>query len=208
MRLLTAAIKQGADVNARDIFGCTPLQYWPQMSAASLEMLVKADVDVNTIDNVYGWNILMKWINHKISEMVALCLRHEVDYLHRDYKFNTILHHTAMSAHRGVIRVFRAHGLTGINVHAKNKRGFTALDYIRYYCHDEAVREEFYALIDQIIFGKRFEELEITEPMTTSEQETPHLSDVIISDYPDDTASEYESAPEDIGNNSSDELWY
>ena len=204
MRLYNAAIRQGADVNARNILGCTPLHIWPLMSAASFEMLVGAGASVNTTPNVVGQNLLMRCIIHKNSEIAALCLRYEVDYLYRDYKFNTILHHTAMSAHRGVIRVFRAHGLTGINVHAKNKRGFTALDYIRYYCHDEAVREEFYALIDQIIFGKRFEELDITQQETPIEEAAPHLSDDDIGDYSDDTASEYESAPEDLDNDSND----
>ena len=88
------------------------------------------------------------------------------------------------------------------------------MDIFNRYDHNEKLREEFFALIDKILFGERFLELDDDQsgaggfpdrdsedvPRTDSEEDVrPATLPGESLDGSDDSSSEYESACEDDG---------
>ena len=127
-----AVITNGADVNAQDDSGMTPLMYAAEYNPNPdvLTVLLKAGADVNVADN-YGLTPLMWDAEYNQNpETITTLLKAGADLKAQDKGGFTAL---MIAASRSlnpeiIITLLKA----GADAKAKNGKGYTALDYAKY----------------------------------------------------------------------------
>jgi hypothetical protein len=110
-------LRKGANVNARDYIGCTPLHraaFWGHAKVA--ELLLERGADVNA-RNEGGRT-------PGLADVVRLLLEHGADVNARDKNGKTPLHHAASRGHADVAELLLDHGA---DVNARDKDGQTPL---------------------------------------------------------------------------------
>ena len=201
-KLMDQGIKQGVEVNYRNRGGTTPLlhtvEYLDEDDSSSLDVLVGAGADLDT-DHSYDINILMVAIRKRKPRSLSFLLRKGADYLRKDGNGATILHWVAQSPYLPTLHTLIAHGIPSIDAHARDRWNRTALDIFNATDHDQLIREEFSTLIDNVVFGKQFGEVDSTETRAFTGISNDECRFHPVEDQsPDDGSSEYESALEEM----------
>ena len=122
------AIKAGADINARDKDGKTPLMYaaWNNQNPEVIKVLLEAGADVNARDK-NGWTPLMYAAWNENPDVIKVLLEAGADVNARDKDGRTPLMWAAGSNQNPeVIKILLDAGADG---KAKSNEGKTAFDY-------------------------------------------------------------------------------
>ena len=210
-KLMAEAVKQGVDINHRHYCGMTPLMYVVENCIAErlepLNFLINEGADINTTDSS-GINLLAISIRKSRFKMLSFFLERGTSHLQVDSRGYTVLHWTAQYPHLETLQILKAHGLAGVDAHAKDENGRTALDHFHERDHKQQIHDAFSVIIDQLIFGKQPYKNGASDAKTPqlldryrSPEETRCNQDSLRSyqsDALDDSLSEYESALEDI----------
>jgi ankyrin repeat protein len=114
-------LAKGADVNARDSFGATPLHISATKDIA--ELLLTKGADVNAKDTEGGTTPLHKAVHHGHKDVAELLLAKGADVNARDVSGVTPLH---ISATKDIAELLLA---KGADVHARDTGSNTPLDY-------------------------------------------------------------------------------
>jgi ankyrin repeat protein len=125
-REIETAIRDGADVNAKDKDGETALMYaiWND-SPEGLSILLQHGADVNAKDDD-GWTALMNAAGNDSPRSLSILLQHGADPNANDDDGGTALMHAAFDGNPESISILLQHGA---DVNAKNNEGFMALMY-------------------------------------------------------------------------------
>ena len=125
------AIKAGADVNARNEWGSTPLMYAAGFNTNPdvLSVLIKAGADVNA-RNERGWTPLMYAAGFNTNpDVLSVLIKAGADVNARDNNGETPLMFAAgTNTNPDVISVLIK---AGADVNARNERGWTALKFAK-----------------------------------------------------------------------------
>jgi hypothetical protein len=146
-------LKEGADVNAKDRFGFTPLHYTALNGHIEIvKLLIERGADVNAKTNG-GWTPLRFAAIYGHIEIVKLLIERGADVNAKDKDGRTPLHSAAFYGHVEVVRLLLEHGA---DPNIKNIWGQTAIDL---------ARERGYSEIVKLIEGiKSFQILSIEAP--------------------------------------------
>ena len=127
-----AVIREGADVNAQDDSGMTPLMYAAEYNSDPdvITVLLTAGADVNVADN-YGLTPLMWAAEYNQNpETITTLLRAGADLKAQDKGgFTALMIAASRSLHPEIIITLLN---AGADANAKNGKGYTALDYAKY----------------------------------------------------------------------------
>jgi len=127
-RFLEALIDSGADVNARDRDGNTPLGCAALSNhATSAAFLLTHGVNIDSQD-LKGWTALLDAVDTNNHGVLRLLLRHGADITLTLKTGDTILHRAAERGDVAVMEILSAADMGGVDVHAKNGNGCTARD--------------------------------------------------------------------------------
>ena len=123
--IVTLLIQEGADVNAADGYGETPLMSSVKEKREDIaQILIQAGADVNAKDNG-GSSALMTAIIYNHEDMVQMLIEAGADVNAKDNEGRTVL--MEASRHRGLENIVQLLIKKGANVYAKDNEGRTAL---------------------------------------------------------------------------------
>jgi len=127
--LVKIILASGADVNARNYDGNTPLILAADIDDSEnsidlIELLIKAGADVNAADD-YGWTPLLIAVINDNLEATKVLLNHgaNINAVNSDFE-NAFIVAIENGASDNLIELLVKHG---VDVNAKNKDGLTAL---------------------------------------------------------------------------------
>lgn len=127
-RFLEALIDSGADVNARDLDGNTPLGCATLSNhAASAAFLLAHGADIDSQD-LKGWTALLDAVDTNNHDVLRLLLLQGADITLALKTGDTVLHRAAERGDVATMEILSTAGVGGVDVHAKNGDGFTARD--------------------------------------------------------------------------------
>ncbi|HPC94235.1 MAG TPA: ankyrin repeat domain-containing protein [Sedimentisphaerales bacterium] len=121
-------LAHGADVNARDALGCTPLS--DSLFAGNLavtKLLVAHGADLDTRAGEDGATVLHDAASIGDLEAVKLFVSHGADINARDFDSETPLHEAALRRDRETVDYLVSQGA---DLHARSKRGETPQDFL------------------------------------------------------------------------------
>lgn len=128
------AIKNGANVNAKNNYGSTALMHATVIGyTETTELLLKHGADVNA-KNVIGWTALMGAAVIGDIELVALLIKYGVDVNAQDHNGCTALMQATASGPTETVELLLKHGA---DVNARDKDGETALMWATKYGHTQ-----------------------------------------------------------------------
>uniref|UniRef100_A0A7C1GC84 Zinc-ribbon domain-containing protein n=1 Tax=Thermofilum adornatum TaxID=1365176 RepID=A0A7C1GC84_9CREN len=131
-------LKKGANVNARDIYGDTPLHNAAGRGYADVaRILLEHGAYVNAKDSLYGWTPLHFAAFEGHVDVVKLLLEHGADVNARNRDGWTPLHRAADMGHVDVARILLEHGA---DANAKSKNGWTPLHDAAFEGHVDVVK--------------------------------------------------------------------
>jgi ankyrin repeat protein/serine/threonine protein kinase len=119
-------LKEGANINAKNKFGYTPLHVVADRGHIEIvKLLIEHGADVNAKDNIFGHTPLHKAAYNGHIEIVKLLIEHGADVNAKDIIIGvTPLHYAAYKAHIEIVKLLIEHGA---DVNAKDTVGFTPL---------------------------------------------------------------------------------
>ncbi|MBN2589996.1 MAG: ankyrin repeat domain-containing protein [Sedimentisphaerales bacterium] len=124
MRITELLIASGADVNAKDIFGGTPLldaiTYAPEIV---IKTLLENGANPNTEDE-YGTTVLQEAVANNFNDIVDLLIEYKADVNVTNINGDTVLHEAVWNNHQTIAEKLIT---KGANVNAKNNNGDTPL---------------------------------------------------------------------------------
>jgi ankyrin repeat protein len=122
-------IEAGIELNAKDFLGNTAILEAVRLGHSdAVEMLVDHGADVN-LQNQHGASPLLEAIARNRNSMILKLLQSPViDVAIVDVKQRSILHVAAASANISTLQVLSSFKLEGIDIHARQYDGLTALD--------------------------------------------------------------------------------
>jgi len=124
-------IERGADVNARDNSGGTPLHWAAGIGRLDVaRLLIEHGAYVDARDN-YGWTPLHVAAYWGYVEVARLLIEHGADVNARDNDGRTPLHAAASSGWSHCVEVVKLLLEQGADVYAKDKEGRTPMDLAR-----------------------------------------------------------------------------
>jgi ankyrin repeat protein len=127
-RFLEALIDSGADVNARDLDGNTPLGCATLSNhAASAAFLLAHGADIDSQD-LKGWTALLDAVDTNNHDALRLLLLQGADIALTLKTGDTVLHRVAERGDVATMEILSTAGMGGVDVHAKNGDGSTARD--------------------------------------------------------------------------------
>jgi len=127
-------VKHGADVNARNRYGATPLHEAADGGNASVvELLLDSGADLNARNGLGSTPLHVAAYKGNLS-IVELLLRRGADPNSRNMYGSTPLHEAASNSHAGVVRLLLENGA---DPSIRNKDGKTALNLARESGHVE-----------------------------------------------------------------------
>ncbi len=121
-------LDHGADVNARDAWGCTPLSHslFPGFLDI-MELLVEHGTDLNIQNDIDGGTVLHDAASNGDLQAVKLFVSHGADIDARDFEGETPLHKAALIRSQDTVDYLVSHGA---DLHARSKRGETPQDFL------------------------------------------------------------------------------
>ena len=123
--IMRYAIRQGADIDAKSVYGWTPLismAFKPcSEPMAGFEMLLASGADINSV-NKAGRNALFKAVDQQRPENARVLLDYGADHLIIDRCGNSLLHDAARFANVKMLKVLFDHGMAGVDVMGHNKK--------------------------------------------------------------------------------------
>jgi ankyrin repeat protein len=129
-------LANGADVNAKDVSGGTPLHYAAYSHKEVAEMLIANGADVNATDNGGDTPLHSAARGHK--EIVELLIANGADVNARGWRNATPLHSAVYGGHKEIVEQLI---IEGADVNAKEKfTGNTPLHYAVYYSRNVIVK--------------------------------------------------------------------
>lgn len=132
-------IEGGADVNATDRRGVTPLQAAIEHGELDIaRFLIEKGADVNERD-VRGWTLLALASALGRPDIIELLLSHGAGVNERDDIDDTALHWACTYAHPGAVRLILSHGA---DANTRNVTGNSPLDMVLQLSPDNPAREE------------------------------------------------------------------
>ncbi len=121
-------VAHGADVNARDADGCTPLFHTLFAGCIEvIELLVEHGTDLNVKNNLDGGTVLHDAASNGDLEVVRLFVSHGADVDARDFEGETPLHEAALRRDRETVDYLVSQGA---DLHTPSKRGETPHDFL------------------------------------------------------------------------------
>lgn len=118
-------VDHGADVNATDAWGCTPLFY--AQSSDVVELLVERGTDLGIKNTEDGGTVLHDAASMGDLEGVKLFVSHGADIAARDFEGETPLHKAALSRNQTIVDYLASQGA---DLSARSKRGETPQDFL------------------------------------------------------------------------------
>ena len=119
----------GANVNAKDGFGCTPLLYnaliWGHLDV--MELLIKHGADVNAKNDEDGGTTLHGAASGGDLEAVKLLISHGADIHARDFEGETPLHKATLQRDQDMVNYLT---MRGANLLTPSKRNETPQDFL------------------------------------------------------------------------------
>jgi ankyrin repeat protein len=123
-------IQAGADVNAQDVFGATPLLMAVKKSATStVSLLLDNGANIDVQDNEKQ-TPLLESVAKNVHEVLKLLLVRGADCSLCTHG-QSILHVAALSGDLQTIAILTDAGLEGLDVDAFDEYGMTAMEYAR-----------------------------------------------------------------------------
>jgi ankyrin repeat protein len=146
----TASVKRlidaGADVNARNLDGNTPLHLaclWGHMDIVRL--LIETGAELNTRDDSDCTPLHLTCFRG-LTEIARFLIEHGADVNASNDYGRTLLHRACSNGRPGIVRLLLEHGA---DVDARNKRGETPLNLTLQLPRDNPAREEIIDLFRQ-----------------------------------------------------------
>jgi uncharacterized protein len=141
IKLVRVLLAKGADVNARNNDGKTPL-FGAALNPDVMLLLMEAGADINTSD-VFGETPLHKFSCYGKTQASELLINHGVDVHVTDNCGLTPLHHAAES---GCIEQVSLLIANGVNINARGASGYTPLQWAVRACGDSMPRQRKWCL--------------------------------------------------------------
>jgi ankyrin repeat protein len=125
---LEALIDSGADVNARDLDGNTPLGCATLSNhATSAAFLLTHGADIDSQD-LKGWTALLDAVDTNNHDVLRLLLREGADTTLTLTTGDTVLHRAAERGDVATMEILSAAGIGGVDIDSRNTDGSTAKD--------------------------------------------------------------------------------
>lgn len=154
LQFIKRVVEAGCPVESpRGRSECSPLRKAVSGdNAIAARYLIEKGANVDRL-NTYGATYLLHAVFHGSVQVLSVLLEKAADYRMTDTSGFSILHCAACpkETNVNVLRLLRDTGLVGLNIHAKDKYGHTAIEILHFRKNaSEEYRQAFYELLRSI----------------------------------------------------------